>query len=71
MVSRILAYTFMTMRTFRLEISVDEAHEMEVFECGSNFGGVEAGSVFVDTLVGPGLQSSEELASTAVFHAEV
>lgn len=42
---------------FRFEIAVDEAHKMKIFQCCSNFGGIEPGIVFCDTFSRPSLQS--------------
>lgn len=55
----------------RLQVSVDEAHQMQVLQGSGDFGGIESGSILVDALIWSGLESSEEFAATAVFHAEV
>jgi hypothetical protein len=44
---------------------------MEVFQGGCNFSRIEACGILIDTLVRSCLQRSEELTTTAVFHAEV
>lgn len=41
--------------TLWLQITVDEAHEMQVFQSGGNFRGIESRSILVDALVGAGL----------------
>jgi hypothetical protein len=44
---------------------------MEILQRSSHLSCIETRCVFVDTLVWPSLQRPEELASTAVFHAEI
>jgi hypothetical protein len=56
-------------RTFGFKVSVDESHEMKVFQSRGDFGSIEASGIFVDALIGSSLQSAEELSSAAVFHA--
>lgn len=58
-------------RTLWLEIPVNESHEMQVFERGSNLCGVEASIILRNALAGTCLEGPKELATTAVFHAEV
>ena len=69
-----------------LQISVNEAHKMEVFERRSHFACVEPRVVFWYTFAGPCLKcwlgqlwlsklqrllTSEELSTTAVLHAKI
>jgi hypothetical protein len=58
-------------RTLWLQVSIYEAHQVQVLEGGYDFGGVEAGVLFREALAGPSLQCAEELAAHAVVHAEV
>lgn len=44
---------------------------MKILECSGNFCSIETSSILVDTFVWSGLEGSEKLASTAVFHAEI
>jgi hypothetical protein len=44
---------------------------VEVFQRSRNFSRVESRSILVDALIRPCLERSEELTTTAVFHAEV
>lgn len=54
--------------TLRLEVSVDEPHEVEVLESGDDFCSVELGVLLGQTLAWSGLQRSEELPTHAVLH---
>src|SRR3569833_744122 len=57
--------------TFGFEISIYEAHQVEVLERRRHLGRVEASIVFGDALPRPSLQGSEELATAAVLHTQV
>jgi hypothetical protein len=54
-----------------LQVSVDETHQVQVFQRGGDLGSVESRRIFVDALVRSGLKSAEKLAAAAVLHAEV
>ena len=58
-------------RTLWLQVAVDEAHQMQILERSCDLGGVKARCILVYALVRPGLEGSEELAATAVLHAEI
>ena len=60
-----------TILTLWFEISVDEAHKMQVLQSGCDLGGIEPRSVFIHAFVRSRLQSSEELSTAAIFHAEI
>lgn len=53
--------------TLRLEVPVDEAHQMEVLERGDHLGSVEPRVLLRQTLARPGLERAEELAAHAVL----
>ena len=57
--------------TLWLEIPVDEAHQMQVFERGRNLCRIKSGRILVDALARPRLQRAKELAATAVLHTEI
>lgn len=61
----------MQQNVFRLEISVNVAHEMQVLERSSDLGSVELRVCLSHTLALSGLQSPEKLASHAVLHTEI
>jgi hypothetical protein len=44
---------------------------MQILEGSCDLGSIESRILFTNTLVGSGLQSSEELTTTAIFHAEI
>lgn len=44
---------------------------MQIFEGSRNLGSIEARVIFWDTLSWASLQSAEELATTAILHAEI
>ena len=58
-------------RTLWLQVAVDEAHQMQILERSCDLGGVKARCILVYALIRSGLEGSEELAATAVLHAEV
>jgi hypothetical protein len=58
-------------RTLWLQVAVDETHQVQVFQCCRDFGCIEARRILIDTLVWSRLECSEELTTTAVFHAKV
>lgn len=58
-------------RTFWLQVTIDEAHQMQIFQRSRDFSCIEAGRVLVYALVRTSLEGSEKLTTTAVFHAEV
>ena len=57
--------------TLWLQISVDETHKMQVFQRSDDLGCVESSVFFGQALPRSGLQRTEELASHAIFHAEI
>lgn len=57
--------------TLGLQVSVNETHEMQIFQSSGDFRGVEAGIIFWDAFAWSCLQSAEEFTTTAVFHAQV
>ena len=57
--------------TFRFEITIDEAHQMQVFQRRDDLGGVKPCVVLREALARARLQRSEELTAHAVLHAEV
>jgi len=57
--------------TLRLEVSVDETHQMQVLQRSCHLGSIETRIILRDALAGSSLQSSEELSTTAILHAEV
>lgn len=57
--------------TFRLQISVDEPHEVQVLQRRCHLGRVESGLIFQKALPGSRLEGPEEFPAHAVFHAEV
>lgn len=56
-------------RTLRLEVAVDEAHQVQVLERGDDFGRVELGVLFGQALARSRLERTEKFATEAVFHA--
>lgn len=58
-------------RTFRLEISIDESHQMEILQCGCDLSSVEPRIVLAHALVRSSLQRSKEFSATAVLHAQI
>jgi hypothetical protein len=57
--------------TLGFEISVNESHEMQIFQRCRHFGGIKSGILFRNAFSRACLKSAEELATTAVFHAQV
>lgn len=55
--------------TLRLQISVDEAHQMQILQSGCHFCCIESGIIFVNTFIGARLQCPKELSAAAIFHA--
>lgn len=54
--------------TLWFEVAVDEAHEMQILERRDNFGRVEFGVLFRQTLPWPCLKRSKEFAAHAILH---
>lgn len=57
--------------TFGFEVTVNEAHQVQILQRRCDLGGVEAGVVFAHAFAGSCLQGSEEFAAAAVFHTQV
>jgi hypothetical protein len=54
-----------------LQISVNETHQVQVFQSRGNLSSIKSRRVLVNALVGSGLESAEKFSTAAVFHAEV
>lgn len=59
------------MRTFRLEITVNEPHEMQVLQGCDYLRGVEPRAILGQALSRSRLKCAEKLASHAILHAKV
>jgi hypothetical protein len=57
--------------TLWLQIAINESHQMQILQRSRDFSGVETSRILVNTLVWPCLQRAEELATTAILHAEI
>ena len=58
-------------RTFWLQIPIYEAHQVEVFQRGGDFGSVEPGIILCNALPRMSLQRSEEFSTTAILHTQI
>jgi hypothetical protein len=66
---RFVSTTFQ--HTLWLEISVNESHEMQIFQRSCHLSGIKSSILFRNAFSRSCLKSAEELATTAVLHAQV
>ena len=57
--------------TLRLQVAVNETHQVQIFQSSRHFRGVKSCCIFVDAFVRSSLQRAEEFAATAVLHTEI